>query len=373
MNREIPRYEDTLSEEEFVSQLAPQSEQMMTPMDQQSEAQPEPMMSQQPPMPQQAAPQMPAQPKQPPMPQQSPMPQQQASPAEFNPFPPPSPNKPIGQAQPPVDINSLLGDYDSLVKPMRKLDKGEISPSSIMNKASQVQDPALKNELISIAKYPQEAIREKKYQEALEQYKELASENKQRIPSSVKYGSTIDKQREEKKDSSSKLNEQDFISVGFKKQEIPLIKEMVKKESSGNPTAVEGLYSSENLFEKYGPNQSKNKVRFQTLDEVKELRKKGPEAVFNYIYGGRMGNNLEDDGYNYRGRGYIQLTGKANYDLYGKKLGIDLVNEPNLAADPEISKKILLQYLKDRRPKKGYGSMQDIEKAVGPASSYTKD
>jgi hypothetical protein len=197
MNREIPRYEDTLSEEEFVSQLAPQSEQMMTPMDQQPEAQPEPMMSQQPPMPQQAAPQMPAQPQQPPMPKQPPMPQQQASPAEFNPFPPPSPNKPIGQAQPPVDINSLLSDYDSLVKPMRKLDKGEISQASIMNKASQVQDPALKNELISIAKYPQEAIRNKKFSELLPQYKELESKTKQ-SPSSINYKNSIDRDREQK-------------------------------------------------------------------------------------------------------------------------------------------------------------------------------
>lgn len=59
-----------------------------------------------------------------------------------------------------------------------------------------------------------------------------------------------------------------------------------------------------------------------------------PQALANKVYGGRLGNSGPNDGYIYRGRGYIQLTGKANYAAAGKALGLDLVNKPELAATP---------------------------------------
>jgi putative chitinase len=49
-----------------------------------------------------------------------------------------------------------------------------------------------------------------------------------------------------------------------------------------------------------------------------------------------MGNNQPGDGYRYRGRGYIQLTGKNNYTQAGKDLSLDLVKNPDQAADPKI-------------------------------------
>jgi len=65
-----------------------------------------------------------------------------------------------------------------------------------------------------------------------------------------------------------------------------------------------------------------------------------PKAIANRVYGGRMGNNAPGDGYNYRGRGDTQLTGKNNYAAIGKKLGIDLVNHPELASEPRYSAQI---------------------------------
>lgn len=55
-----------------------------------------------------------------------------------------------------------------------------------------------------------------------------------------------------------------------------------------------------------------------------------------------------EGGDNYYGRGFVQLTGKSNYKTMGKKLGIDLVNNPEKANDPEIAAKILAIYMKDR-------------------------
>lgn len=68
------------------------------------------------------------------------------------------------------------------------------------------------------------------------------------------------------------------------------------------------------------------------------------------LYEGRknLGNTKPGDGPKFIGRGVLQLTGRANYESYGKKLGIDLVSNPELAATPEVSVKIACQYFKDR-------------------------
>lgn len=67
-------------------------------------------------------------------------------------------------------------------------------------------------------------------------------------------------------------------------------------------------------------------------------------------YEGRsdLGNNRPGDGKKYKGRGYIQLTGRSNYRQYGKLVGADLENKPELAADPEIAAKVALAYWNKR-------------------------
>lgn len=59
-----------------------------------------------------------------------------------------------------------------------------------------------------------------------------------------------------------------------------------------------------------------------------------PQKIANRVYGGRMGNGPEEtgDGFKYRGRGYLQLTGKNNYSKFAKFIGEDTVNNPDLVA-----------------------------------------
>ncbi len=68
-------------------------------------------------------------------------------------------------------------------------------------------------------------------------------------------------------------------------------------------------------------------------------------------YEGRkdLGNTEPGDGKRYAGRGIFQLTGRANYKKYGEILGVDLVNDPEKAADPEISLRIACEYWKARK------------------------
>lgn len=99
-------------------------------------------------------------------------------------------------------------------------------------------------------------------------------------------------------------------------------------ESAGFTARTENLnYSAQGLravFPKYFPDN---------LTALKYERK--PQAIANKVYANRLGNGAETsgDGYLYRGRGYIQLTGKSNYAAFGGYVNKDFIADPDSVAD----------------------------------------
>jgi len=98
-------------------------------------------------------------------------------------------------------------------------------------------------------------------------------------------------------------------------------------ESGGFKLVQENLnYGAKGLlgvFKKYFPTEEKAK-----------LYERKPEKIANLVYGSRMGNGPEPsgDGYKFRGRGYIQLTGKDNYTAFGKAINEDITANPDAVA-----------------------------------------
>ena len=98
-------------------------------------------------------------------------------------------------------------------------------------------------------------------------------------------------------------------------------------ESGGFKLTQENLnYGAKGLmtiFKKYFPEGTKA-----------ALYERKPEKIANLVYGGRMGNGPEStgDGYKFRGRGYIQLTGRNNYVEFSKAINEDLTANPDLVA-----------------------------------------
>jgi predicted chitinase len=94
----------------------------------------------------------------------------------------------------------------------------------------------------------------------------------------------------------------------------------------------------------------------------------GGESYFRRMYEGRrdLGNTRPGDGVRYHGRGFIQLTGRANYRGYGRRLGVPLERNPELALNPKVAARILAAYMSDRRigALAARGDWQGVRKAV---------
>jgi putative chitinase len=92
---------------------------------------------------------------------------------------------------------------------------------------------------------------------------------------------------------------------------------------------------------------------FQPISEYESQFNTPPGgAPFSlYDYKASLANTGPPDGANFRGRGFVQLTGRYNYTKYGAQIGADLVNNPELANDPVIASTLLAVFLLDSQAK----------------------
>jgi len=91
----------------------------------------------------------------------------------------------------------------------------------------------------------------------------------------------------------------------------------------------------ENLH--YSP-QRLNQVfpsRFPDIESALDFNT--PEKIANKIYGGRMGNLEDGDGFKFRGRGLLQLTGRDSYKAFSDACDVDAINNPDLLLEPEYA------------------------------------
>ena len=98
----------------------------------------------------------------------------------------------------------------------------------------------------------------------------------------------------------------------------------------------------------------KRKKKYFTAAEAEALGRTkthsaNQEAIANKMYSNRIGNGDEasGDGWKYRGRGYVQITGRRNYAEMSVRCGVDMVANPDLALDHKTSMKILFEGMVD--------------------------
>jgi putative chitinase len=97
-------------------------------------------------------------------------------------------------------------------------------------------------------------------------------------------------------------------------------------ESAGLSLMEEGLnYSAQGLVTTFGK-------YFPTLSAATPFAR-NPQKIANFVYANRMGNGppTSGDGFRFRGRGYIQITGRENYAKIGAVAGVDLIANPDAA------------------------------------------
>lgn len=142
-------------------------------------------------------------------------------------------------------------------------------------------------------------------------------------------------------------------------------------ESAYLTRLVENLnYSPDGLVSNFGVHRitPAQALQFGRLEGARP-RPADQQAIANTIYGGEwgrknLGNLYEGDGWRFRGRGVIQITGRANYDRVGTLMGQDLTVTPELLEQPRFALEACIHWWEDRIPDSMLGDTSRLRARV---------
>ena len=142
---------------------------------------------------------------------------------------------------------------------------------------------------------------------------------------------------------------------------IAAILAIISKESSFNPKSESFFYSAKRLTEvfpsKFPTEQTAVDLGFVNPKTMKADSNVYQKKIANQMYGNRYGNNkapksdvgpLSDDGWNFRGRGFNQLTFKGSYEKKVSVVGEDIFNNPDLVNKPTIANIVVADFMDGR-------------------------
>lgn len=103
--------------------------------------------------------------------------------------------------------------------------------------------------------------------------------------------------------------------------------------------------------------------RFASVQDAQPYAHR-PQALANKVYGGRLGNTAPDDGWRYRGRGLIQITGKNNYALLEHLSGLPLLREPDLLCQPDAALRASVVWWEHQVPDEALEDIASVTRIV---------
>lgn len=145
--------------------------------------------------------------------------------------------------------------------------------------------------------------------------------------------------------------------------------------SEGGPREEDMFYKTpERVVEVFGKNKFFAGIEDYN-EKVQKVKDSGvlqnPKLFGQTFYGDRMGNKGGTDGYDFRGRGFVQLTGRDGYTKVGNLMGIDLASNPDLvSSDPKIAWTSGAMFIQMNDPNNKVDTPEGMWRIIRPATSF---